>query len=237
MSKNYNHEIGYESLLADFKRYQKQSPRGVGLTRKNGNIYLQFKIGDTNRKQYSCSCSFTLDGMVSALSKAHKVSDALKRFTSESEFWEWYEGEIKDVGKIENDLLTFRGAIALVEDDFWNRNDRRKQKRDKSNPSDLNSWNDTYWRFYKHLPSLDKTVNLKDIQATLERWRKGSKSYKSAVSVFKKLARIANKDSIIELLSKLDTTQTEFNELQSATLEDFLEWRDPAGFWLRQRAL
>ena len=59
MSKNYNHEIGYESLLADFKRYQKQSPRGVGLTRKDGNIYLQFKIGSTNRKQYSCNCSFT----------------------------------------------------------------------------------------------------------------------------------------------------------------------------------
>ena len=87
------------------------------------------------------------------------------------------------------------------------------------------------------MPSLDKAVNLKDIQTTLERWKKGSKSYKSAVSVFKKLARVANKDSIIESLDKLDVTQTQFKELQSATLEDFFEWRDPAGFWLRQRAL
>ena len=83
--------------------------------------------------------------MVSALSKAHKVSEALKSFTSESEFWEWYDKEIKEVGKIENDLLTFRDVIALVEDDFWSRNDRRKQKRDENNPSDLSSWNDTYW--------------------------------------------------------------------------------------------
>ena len=226
MSKDYNHEIGYESLLSDFKRYQKQSPRGVGLTKKGNTIVLQFKVGKGNRKQYGCNCTFTLDGMVSALLKAHKVSEALKIFTSESEFWEWYDKEIKEIGKIENDLLTFRDAIALIEDDFWNRNDRRKQKRDKNNPSDLSSWNDTYWRFYKHLPLLDKAVNLKDIQTTLERWNRGTKSYKSAVSVFKKLARITNKDSIIEALDKIDVTQIEFKELQSATLEDFLEWRD-----------
>jgi hypothetical protein len=81
VSKNYNHEIGYEALLEDFRRYQKQSPRGVGLTRKGNAIALQFKVGDASRKQYSCNCSFTLDGMVSALSKAHKVAEALKSFT------------------------------------------------------------------------------------------------------------------------------------------------------------
>ena len=27
VSKNYNHEIGYESLFADFKRYKQQSPK------------------------------------------------------------------------------------------------------------------------------------------------------------------------------------------------------------------
>ena len=74
----------------------------------------QFKVGKGNRKQYGCNCTFTLDGMVLALSKAHKVAEALKSFTSESEFWEWYEREIKEVGKIENDLLTFREAIAVV---------------------------------------------------------------------------------------------------------------------------
>ncbi len=117
--------------------------------------------------------------------------------------------------------------IALIENDFWSRPDRRKRKRDKDNPSDLSSWNDSYNRFYKHLPQ-DKAVNLKDIQTTLEKWNQGTKSYKSAVSVFKKLARVANKDSIVETLDKLDVTQTEFKELQSATLDDFLEWRDRA---------
>ena len=107
----YNHEIGYENLLSDFKRYQKQSPKGVSLRRNRNTINLKFKIGDKSRRDYGCNCTFTLDGMVSALSKAHKVGEALKTFTSESEFWEWYDREIKEVGKVENDLLTFRDAI------------------------------------------------------------------------------------------------------------------------------
>ena len=94
--------------------------------RRNGsNIYLKFKIGNNPRKDYACNCTFTLDGMVSALSKAHKVAEALKTLKSESEFWEWYDKEIKEVGKVENDLFTFRDAIALIEGDsfifFWSR--------------------------------------------------------------------------------------------------------------------
>ncbi len=36
-------EIGYESLLADFKRYQKRSPKGVSMRRNRNTINLQFK--------------------------------------------------------------------------------------------------------------------------------------------------------------------------------------------------
>ena len=81
MSKDYSHEVGYESLLKDFERYRKQSPRGVGLTKKDKTIALQFKVGDKSRSQYGCNCSFTLDGMVDALSKARKVAEALKKLT------------------------------------------------------------------------------------------------------------------------------------------------------------
>ncbi len=54
---------------------------GVSIRRNRNTINLQFKIGDSLRKQYGCNCTFTLDGMVSALSKAQKVSEALKSFT------------------------------------------------------------------------------------------------------------------------------------------------------------
>ena len=225
MSNDYNYEVGHEGLRNDFRRYQKQTPKGVTLVRSANAISLQFKVGNKNRSKYGCNCSFTLDGMVNALNKACKVADALKSFTSETEFWDWYKKEILEEGKIENDLLTFGEAIAVIKNDFWNRTDRRKQKRSKNNPSDLSSWNDTYYRFYKYLP-LDKPVNQKSILETLEKWKKGTKSYKSATSVFKKLASVANKKSIIEVLDNLDITQTEFNKLQSITLLDFLNWRD-----------
>ena len=106
-----NYPIGYETLLVDFKRYQKQTPKGISMSRKGTNIYFKFTVG-SKRGEYACNCTFTLDGMVLALSKAHKVAKALKTITSESEFWEWYDREIKEVNKVENDLLTFRNAIA-----------------------------------------------------------------------------------------------------------------------------
>ena len=219
-----NYPIGYETLLADFKRYQKQTPKGISMSRKKSNIYFKFTVG-SKRGEYACNCTFTLDGMVSALSKAHKVSEALKTFTSESEFWEWYNREIKEVGKIENDLLTFKEAIAVVEDDFWKRKDRRGNKRVKGHPSHETSYKDTYGKFYKHLP-LEKVINLKDILTTLNRWRQGTKSYKDAMSAYRALVSKNGYESVYKQLKKINSTQTEFKELQTITLEEFMEWRN-----------
>ena len=225
MSERYNHEIGYEALLIDFKRYRQQSPKGISLARDRNSILLQFKIGDKPRSKYGCNCSFTLDGMISALSKAHKVADALQRLKSESEFWEWYDREIKEINKVENDLLTFKKAIAVVEDEFWKRKDRRGNKRIKGHPSHETSWNRTYNEYYKHLPP-DKVINLKDILATLDRWEQGSKSFKDATTAYRALARKNGYDNIYKELKKIDSKQTEFRECQTITLEEFIEWRD-----------
>jgi len=104
MSKDY--ETGYESLLADFKRYNKQTPKGVTLVKEGQNIYLQFKTTNKSRSKYKCACSFTLDGMVEALSKAHKVADKLKESSSETEFWQWYDSTIKEVVNLKDDTLS-----------------------------------------------------------------------------------------------------------------------------------
>ncbi len=159
MSKDYNHEVGYESLLADFKRYNKQTPKGVTLVKEGRNIYLQFKTTNKPRSKYTCACSFTLDGMVEALSKAHKVAEKLKESSSETEFWQWYDSTIKESVNLKNDVLTFAQAILLVEDDFWRRPRTTKKARDKNNPSDRASWNNTYGAFYKLLPQ-EANVNL-----------------------------------------------------------------------------
>lgn len=218
MSKDYNHETGYERLLKDFERYQKETPRGVTLVKGTNSISLQFKIGDRPRSKYGCNCSFTLDGMADALKKARKVAEALKSFTSEVEFWEWYNQEIKEEGRIENDLLTFSEAIAKVENDFWNRASRTKRKRDRENPSDNRSYNRTYGHFFKLLPR-DKAVNLPDILTAIATKKRGTRQYSYIVGAMKKLARVCKRESILAALEDIDTSQTEYQELQSVKLE------------------
>jgi integrase len=225
MSKDYNHEIGYNTLLNDFKLYQNQSPKGITLVRSGKYIKLQFKTPNKTRSKYDCNCSFTIDGMISAVQKAYKVSEALKQFDSESEFWVWYDREIKEEASLTNDLLTFEQCIAVIENDFWERPDRRKCKRDKNNPSDLRSYERTYDCFYKLLPQ-DKVINLKDILEVINRQKKGSRNYKYVVSAMKRLARMNKRKDILSELDTLDITQTEFARLQAVTLDEFLAWRD-----------
>jgi hypothetical protein len=225
VSKDYKHEVGYETLLKDWQVYKKQVPRGVSLVKGSGSIYLQFKTPNTSRSKYKCSCSFSIDGMIDAVRKAHKVAEALKSLTSEVEFWNWYNKEIKQESQLVDDQLTFEEAIAKVEADFWNRPDRRKRKRDKANPSDQSSWGDTYERFYKHLP-VTKNLNITDIMTVIDKWNRGTKTYKGVVSSMKKLATLNNRKDIHDKLSELDVAQTEYKELQNVNLEDFIKWRD-----------
>jgi hypothetical protein len=128
------HLIGYERLLALFKDIQKQTPKGVGLKREvkaSGTyILLQFKIGD-KRTAKACDCDFTEIGIIKALEKANKVSDALTKFTSETEFLAWYDEHILEKNQVKNDLITFSEAIKLVEDNYWNSYTKKRQQRDK----------------------------------------------------------------------------------------------------------
>ena len=225
MGTDYNYEIGYESLAKDFKRYQKETPKGVSLQNKrNKTIVLKFKIND-KPKSKGCNCAFTLDGMADALKKSRLVAEKLKTCSSELEFEQWYDHEILDKNQVANDIITFDEAIEAVEDDFWARPDRRKRKRSKNNPSDICSWNDTYGRFYRYLP-FDKKLNFKDIQETTKRWNKGTKTFKGVISAMKKLANLSRRKDIYDELDDIDVTQTEYKDLQNATLKDFLDWRN-----------
>ena len=225
MSKEYNHEVGYETLRADFKVYKKQTPRGITLVKGGNNIYLQFKTPNTPRSKYSCNCTFSVDGMIDAVRKASKVKERLEGLTSEVEFWEWYDKEIKNESQLVDDRLTFGEAIKKVEDDFWSRPSRTKRKRDKSNPSDYSSWRETYGRFFDALPE-NKEVTIKDLLNSLSNWNKGRRSYKYAVNAYKKMSRIIKRNDLLESLNDIDATQYENNTLQAIGLDDFISWRD-----------
>ncbi|MEM7590577.1 MAG: hypothetical protein AAF383_03485 [Cyanobacteria bacterium P01_A01_bin.83] len=62
MSKEYNYEVGYETLQKDFEVYRKQTPKGVTLVKGGKNIYLQFKTPNKTRSKYKCNCTFSIDG-------------------------------------------------------------------------------------------------------------------------------------------------------------------------------
>lgn len=224
-----SHLIGYERLLALFKEIQKQTPKGVGIKRevKASGTYLllQFKIGD-KRTAKACNCDFTEIGIVKALEKANKVSEALARFSSEVEFWDWYEVAILEKNVVKNDLLTFSEAIKLVEDNYWNSYTKKRQQRNRNNPSHQSCWYDTYGMFYKLLP-LDKTVNYKDIKAVIDSKERGTKVFKLCVCAMKKLAETIDNIKLRDELAKIDVTQTKFKEnLQSISLDDFLNLRE-----------
>jgi integrase len=163
--------------------------------------------------------------MHEAVRKSHLVKTKLTNLASEVEFWNWYKEEIEEESQLVDDRLAFGEAIAKVESNFWGRPDRRKRERDRNNPSDISSWNDTYGRFYKHLPG-GKLLNVKTIMEVLGNWKKGTKTYKGAVSAMKKLSDLNKRKDIYEELNSLDVTQTEYKDLQNATLKDFLMWRD-----------
>ena len=232
-----NHLIGYERLLALFKSIQKQTPKGVGLKRevKASSTYvaLRFKIGD-KRTSKACNCEFTEIGVVKALEKAQLVSQALERFTSEIEFWQWYEEVILESNLIRNDLITFAEAVQLVENNYWSIRTGKRQPRNKSNPSHQSCWNDTYGRYFKLLP-LENTVNYSDILAAINSKESGSKMFSMCVRAMKKLTELCGYQSIYQEIQKINSTQSKFrDDLQSVSIEDFLEMREcildvPAG--------
>ena len=220
--------IGYERVLDYLKDAQKECPKGVGLKKesraKGSYVQLQFKLGD-RRVIKSCGCNLTMQGIAEALRKAHLVASALESISSESEFLRWYDDVVLEKNVVKNDLITFGEAIAKVEQAYWDGYTKKRQKRDKGNTSQQNTWYQVYGKFYKLLPQ-DTTVNLTDVMTAINSKEKGSKSFESCCSVMKKLAETIGDTRLHEELGKIDSTQIIFREdLQSISLDDFLQLR------------
>jgi hypothetical protein len=116
--------------------------------------------------------------------------------------------------------LTFWQAIAKVEEDFWNRPNRKKVPRDKNNPSDVASWERTYETFFKQLPC-DRVVNLIDVLQVVDKQKKGTRNKRYAVSAMRKLAEMNKRRDICDSLGDVNTIQTEFMDLQVIDLKEF----------------
>ncbi|HEY9863559.1 MAG TPA: hypothetical protein V6D21_05205, partial [Candidatus Obscuribacterales bacterium] len=179
----------------------------------------------------SCGVQFTIPGIYEALDKAWKVSDALKRFQTSSEFWDWYKSEILKENKIVNDLKTYREIFAEIEDKFFNgkhRNTGRQRTKDVKKPggiSDRNSFRRTYEVYFKKFPNLDKSPTWEDIKTVWDNWEKGTKSFKDFKTVAIAIAELCpNSDDLLKKIQKIDSTQTKYKDKQSISLDDFLIW-------------
>ncbi|MCC3576157.1 MAG: hypothetical protein JGK30_32130 [Microcoleus sp. PH2017_40_RAT_O_B] len=228
VSNSANYLIGYERVLDYLKEAQKQSPKGVGLKKdskaKGSYVTLQFKVGD-KRVNKSCGCNLTIQGISDALRKAHLIATALESLSSEIEFLRWYDDVILEKNVIRNDLITFSEAIAKVETGYWEGYTKKRQKRDSASVSERNTWHQVYGKFYKLLPQ-NIMVNFADIMSVINSKKKGSKTYKSCLSVMKKLAETIGDSRLHEELSKVDGKQTIFrDDLQSVSIEEFLQLR------------
>jgi hypothetical protein len=232
-SQNPDYSTGFESLLRIFAIAKKQCPKGIGLKResRNGKNYLMFNITLFSGKRITKPSGedFTESGIWLAVSKAAKVADKIKEIPEDEKFISWYNVEIlekSDDKSIIAKSRTWDDALAILENYFWNKVDKRtKKRRDKNYLSHQSTWERQYLGFILHLP-LDETISLKHVKDCLSHYQQGTKQYKECVSSLKKIIRLLRGYLEIEdYLDGLDITQTEFLKLQSITLDDWLEFR------------
>ncbi|OJJ11394.1 hypothetical protein BI308_25815 [Roseofilum reptotaenium AO1-A] len=150
ISKQVDHEL----VRVHLKACQKSTPKGVRITQVRGRLFLRFKTATkSGNSDNSCNEDFTRDGCINALAKALAIFDKLKEIESESEFWKWYESEIKGTVSLENDIITIGDAIEIVKNNYLNGYDKcgrdRSDKRLRTNT--LANYHLTYGKHFEKL--------------------------------------------------------------------------------------
>ncbi|OJJ11398.1 hypothetical protein BI308_25790 [Roseofilum reptotaenium AO1-A] len=233
--------VDHELVRAYLKACQKSTPKGVSISRQGNRLYLRFKTATkATTANNGCNESFTRDGCINALAKAIAVSDKLKTLDSESEFWEWYESEIKGTVSLENDIITIGDAIEIVKNNYINGYDKcgrdRSDKRLRTNT--LANYHLTYGKHFEKLnPKLQLTGE--NIISELNRnWGQlivsisgsqtlCSKGFKNAYTGVLKLLRDTRLDGELTKVTKHFgvTRIVRKTEEQAIDLETFLDFR------------
>lgn len=224
----------YSDLLLDLKRSQKQTPVGVGIKLERGNsLSLQFINPDTGKRTCrGCGCSLTRRGILDALDKAYMVSEALKRFTSSSEFWDWYSENIAaNKSSITNDRKTYKQIFEEIKDRFFNgyhRNTGRKREIDKTKPGSVSDWasfNRTYEVVFNRFTDWTKYPSWEEINEVWNSFTSGTKSYKDVKTVMLAIAELTpNNSKLLKQIKSVNASQSVFKNKQSIDLDTFLNW-------------
>jgi len=147
-------QVDHELVRLYLKACQRSTPRGIRITQVRGRLFLRFKTATkSGNSDTACNESFTCDGCVNALAKALAVFDKLKETDTESEFWEWYESEIKETVSLENDIITIGQAIEIVKNNYLNSFDKcgRDRSDGKLRTNTLANYQVTYGIYHQKL--------------------------------------------------------------------------------------
>ena len=148
--------VDHELVRAYLKASQKSTPKGIRVVVSGNRLYLRFKTATKpSTVNNTCNESFTRDGCINALAKALAVFDKLKETDSESEFWSWYESEIRGTVSLENDIITIGNAIEIVKKNYLSGYDKCSRNRGdkKVKINTLANYHSTYGVFFSRLNS------------------------------------------------------------------------------------
>jgi len=232
--------VDHELVRAYLKACQKSTPKGIRITQVRGRLYLRFKTATkSGNSDTACNEDFTRDGCINALAKALAVSDKLKNTETESEFWEWYESEIKGTVSLEDDIITIGDAIEIVKTNYLSGYDKcgRNRSDEKFKVNTLATYHQTYGAYHSRLNPELKLTGENVISEITRIWSNlftisgnqtlCSKGFKNAYTGVAKLLRDT------KLTPELDKVASHFGtlkvtrktEMQSIDLEVFLDFR------------
>ncbi len=232
-SPNTGNYINYGDLMAFYDRKRKECPKGVSLKLQEGkHLVLQFINPSTSkRSSKTCGVVFTEKGIIEAIDKAYAVSEALKRYSTSSEFWEWYDNEILNKNQIINDLKTYREIFKEIENNFFkgkHRNTGRPRERDINKPGGVSDWNSfrrQYQVIFNLFPNWDNYPTWEEMKSIWDNLKQGTKSFKDAKTTMLAIAELTpNSSKLIKQINSINATQTIFRDKQSIDLDTFLNW-------------
>ncbi|MBP0028127.1 hypothetical protein, partial [Roseofilum sp. Guam] len=238
ISKQVDHEL----VRTYLKACQKSTPKGIRIVRGGNRLYLRFKTATKPATvNNSCNEDFTRDGCINALAKALAVFNKLKETEAESEFWSWYESEIKGIVLLKNDIITIGQAIETVKSNYLLGRDKcdRNRNDEKLTTNSLSVYNKTYGGHYKKLNPCLRLTGENIISEIMRNWGQliisttgsqtlCSKGFKNAYTGVIKLLRDTR------LFFDLDKVTKHFGTLkivsktkmQAIDIESFLDFRD-----------
>ncbi|MDB9516148.1 hypothetical protein PN466_04135 [Roseofilum reptotaenium CS-1145] len=235
-SKQVDHELARTYLKAS----QRSTPKGIRIVSSGNRLYLRFKTATKPATvNNSCNESFTRDGCVNALAKALFVAHKLNECETESEFWVWYETQIKGTVSLENDIITIENAIEIVKNNYLGGYDKcgRERSEDKTRINTLANYHSTYGKHFKKLNPKLKLTGKNIISELIRNWSQlfsisgnqtlCSKGFKNAYTgvtkllrdtkLFLELEQVTNHFGVLKIVKK--------TKMQSIDLETFLDFR------------